>query len=71
MTPLERQRLIRRGMKVRILRRDIWEYRNWHSKRPRGRIVRVNGGYIYVRPNRWPRNQPPLELYECEIEVLK
>lgn len=70
MTPLQRQRLIRRGTQVRILRRDIWEYRNWRHKRPRGRIVRVEGGYLYVRPNGWPRNRPPLELYTNEIEVL-
>lgn len=59
------------GATVRILRRDIWEFRNWSVKRrPHGRIIRVNGGYIYVRPKAWKGNRPPLELYENEIEVI-
>lgn len=60
------------GSLVRILRRDIWEFRNWgEARRPRGRITKVNGGYIYVRPTLWGKaRRPALELYENEIEVL-
>ncbi len=69
MTPLQRQRSLKVGAKVRILRRDIYDFRNWGAKRrPRGIIRRVDGGYIYVKPNLWPRGT--LELYENEIEVV-
>lgn len=61
----------KRGAQVRILRRDIWEFRNWSAKRrPRGTITRIDGAYIYVRPNAWKGRRPPLELYENEIEVI-
>lgn len=74
-TDLTRIRSIKRGARVRILRTDIWEFRNWKKKRPRGVITLVNGGYIYVRPNgKWPRetkaDQFILELYTNEIEVI-
>ncbi len=72
MTPLERQRVTKVGAKVRILRRDIYEFRHWGAKRrPRGYVMRVDGGYIYVRPNVWKGPRHPLELYENEIEVIR
>lgn len=63
---------IRRGVTVRILRQDIWEFRHWGRKRrPRGVVTRINGGYIYVRPNLWRyQRRAPLELYDGEIETL-
>ncbi len=74
MTPLQRQRSIRPGAQVRILRRDISDFEQRYptaKRRPHGRIVRIDGGYIYVRPNHgWARGRPPLELYDCEVEVL-
>ncbi len=73
-SPIQRKwRAIQPGAVVRILRRDIHDFRNWTTakRRPRGIIRRVDGGYIYVKPNVWPRNRPPLELYENEIEVVR
>lgn len=66
---LQRQRALKVGARVCILRKDLgskWAARRNHN----GRIVRIDGGYIDVRPMWWPRGRPPFELYECEIEVL-
>lgn len=62
------QRPIRRGTRVRITRADVFGL--YHRVNRTGRVVRVDGGYIYVRPMWWPRNRPPLELYDGEVEVL-
>lgn len=62
---------LKRGAYVRILRRDIFEFRNWTKRRPRGYVMRVDGGYVYVRPNAWKGPRHPLELYENEIEVIR
>lgn len=50
------------GERVEILRQDIFERPK--GKRWFGRITRINGGYIYVRPMRcnWET-----ELYDVEI----
>ncbi len=62
---------MKRGALVRILRTDIWEFRNWTKRRPRGYVTRIDGGYVYVRPNVWKGPRHPLELYAGEIEVIK
>lgn len=70
--PASRPKPIRVGSTVRILRQDIWAFRN-HSvkRRPRGIITEINGGYIYVRPTaKWWKGKYDLELYDCEIEVI-
>ncbi len=59
---------LRRGTRVTILDREILSLA--HRKNRNGRVVRINGGYIYVRPMWWPRKRPALELYSNEIKIL-
>lgn len=36
-----------------------------------GFIERINGGYHYVRPCRWPRDLLIFELYDCEFDIIE
>lgn len=36
-----------------------------------GFIESINGGYVYVRPFRWPRNLLTFELYHSEFDVIE
>lgn len=64
----DRNRAIKRGARVRITRTDLGS--DWARRRNKnGRITRIDGGYIYVRPMWWKRGRV-FELYDNEIEPL-
>lgn len=56
------------GDTVRILRQDIFHLKGVQGDDRIGKIVGVDGAYIYVRPKnkRWE-----IELYAGEIELFK
>ncbi len=63
-------REIKKGSIVRVLRRDIFPFRNWKKKRPHGKVMRIDGWNYYVKFNSLPRNTPAMQLYEKEIELI-